>query len=459
MEMPLVAFYQMPSRIWQFAIGAIVYVLFQGGASEDGGPERVYNPLFSYLIFSLGLLLVVGSGFGFTPELAYPGFWALIPSIGAALLIGSGHLWGKGYNSPLAHPVLVWLGDRSYSLYLWHWPIMMLGFSLGFRDKILPILGMLSLSMLFAIISYRLVELPFWRGRWSHAKSGRVILVGILVMVGVIFSSYYGLKLLPKSNAVIDRINQSRQDIPEIYRLNCDAWYSSALVEPCVFQTTSARKTVVLLGDSIGAQWFSLVPEIYSPLDWRIVVLTKSSCAMVDEDYVYTRIGEIYQVCTDWRNAVLDKLDGLKPEVIIMGSSSAYNFTEDQWVEGTARILDRVSKTAGSVFIVPGTPDLGFDGPGCLTRYVSSDGLINRELCQASGRMELVGMVAMSLDKAASRYSNVNLLNLNDLVCPDDVCGAISKKGVVIFRDSQHLTDSFVRDQTSLVRERLKKYK
>jgi hypothetical protein len=73
--------------------------------------------------------------------------------------------------------------------------------------------------------------------------------------------------------------------------------------------------------------------------------------------------------------------------------------------------------------------------------------------------MELVGMVAMSLDKAASRYSNVNLLNLNDLVCPDDVCGAISKKGVVIFRDSQHLTDSFVRDQTSLVRERLKKYK
>ncbi len=211
----------------------------------------------------------------------------------------------------------------------------------------------------------------------SHAEPLRILLVSLLIMASVILALYHGgLRQLPQPVATADISNQWRRDVPVIYRMPCDAWYSHARVEPCVFGTETAKRTVVLLGDSIGVQWFSMIPEIYPESHWRTVVLTKSSCAMVDEDYFYQRIGQIYQVCTNWRNAVLEKLDTLKPEVLIMGSAATYDFSQIQWVEGSSRILERLSKAAGLVFVIPETPSLGFDGPGCISRHLSPEGRI-----------------------------------------------------------------------------------
>ena len=176
---------------------------------------------------------------------------------------------------------------------------------------------------------------------------------------------------------------------------------------------------------------------------------------MVDEDYHYTRIGKVYQVCTDWRNAVLDELDTLKPDVLIMGSAATYDFSETQWVEGSSRVLERVSAAAKKVFVIPGTPSLNFDGPGCVSRHLSPERQIDRAACLAKDRVQHVEPVAKFLGQSANRFPNVNVLNLNDLVCPGGVCRAISEAGQVVFRDSQHLTDSFVRSQIPFVRERL----
>jgi hypothetical protein len=219
----------------------------------------------------------------------------------------------------------------------------------------------------------------------------------------------------------------------------------------------SARKTVVLLGDSIGAQWYSLIPELFPAPLWRIIVLTKSSCAMVDEDFYYARIGRIYRVCTDWRNAVLDELDKFDPDVLIMGSVATYDFSESQWVEGSARVLERVSKVATTVFVIPGTPSLGFDGPGCVARNLSSEGIVVPDACLAKeDRLQYVEPVAEFLGQAVNRFPNVYLLDLNDLVCPGRRCNAVSEQGLVVFRDSQHLTDTFVRAQVPFVREKIK---
>jgi hypothetical protein len=343
-------------------------------------------------------------------------------------------------------------------LYLWHWPIFVLGFSMGFQGQLSPTLSLMLFSLLAAMLSFRFIELPFWKGRLSHADPLRILLVSLLMMASVILALYHGLRQLPQPVATADISNQWRMDRPVIYRMPCDAWYSHARVEPCVFGTETAKRTVVLLGDSIGVQWFSMIPEIYPESDWRTVVLTKSSCAMVDEDYFYQRIGQIYQVCTNWRNAVLDKLDTLKPEVLIMGSAATYGFTQTQWVEGSSRIFERLSKAAGSVFVIPGTPSLGFDGPGCVSRNLSPEGRIDRSACLAKDRLQYVEPVMRYLEQAADRFPNVYALNLNDLVCPDANCNAVSKDGQVVFRDSQHLTDSFVRAQIPLVRERLKQF-
>ena len=116
-----------------------------------------------------------------------------------------------------------------------------------------------------------------------------------------------------------------------------------------------------------------------------------------------------------------------------------------------------MSKTATKVFVIPGTPSLGFDGPGCVSRHLSSEYLIDRVDCQAKGRSQLIDSVATYLGQTVSHFSNIYILDLNDLVCPGGDCNAISEDGVVVFRDSQHLTDTFVRKQAPIIRKRLRR--
>jgi len=399
--------------------------------------------------------LIIGSAILLNPEHAYPGFWALAPSLGAALVIVAGHTVSSGHDGPLAHPMLVWLGDRSYSLYLWHWPVFILSFTLGLQGQVLPILGMILVSLLLAILSFRYIELPFWKGRWSHFEPRRVILVSFLIMVTMILAMYHGIRELPKSDSTTDVSNQWRRDKPVIYRYSCDTWYESTQIARCVFGKETASKTVVFLGDSIGLQWFSIAPIIFPQPLWRIIVLTKSSCALVDEDYYYSHIGKTYQVCTDWRNKILDEMDKLRPDILIMGNSATYDFSESQWIDGSSRILDRLSVAARKVFVIPGTPNLGFDGPGCTSRHLSVKGQIDKGACLAKDRISLIKPGIGFLEQAVNRFANVHMLNLNNLVCPGGNCRAVSTEGLVVFRDSRHLTDTFVRAQVPYIRERM----
>lgn len=175
---PAFAFYPMPSRIRQFALGAVVLLTLSETSAlhsqRDADHPRIRyllsSGIIAWLALACGLILIAGSALFLHPHLAYPGFWAVIPSLGTVLVIVAGYGLAGGQAGPLAHPALVWLGDRSYSWYRWHWPVLMLGLSLGFKGQPIPTLGLVLLSLLAAILSYRLVEYPFWKGRFSHAE-------------------------------------------------------------------------------------------------------------------------------------------------------------------------------------------------------------------------------------------------------------------------------------------------
>jgi peptidoglycan/LPS O-acetylase OafA/YrhL len=455
---PHAAFYLMPSRVWQFTLGAAIYVGLTSDISQDKGTSAFLDGMNRSLLLAFGLLLIVGSAVALPPNLAYPGLWALAPSLGGALVIAAGHGF-QSRKSPIAHPALVWIGDRSYSWYLWHWPILMLGFSLGFEGQPFSVFGLILLSLLAAILSYHLVELPFWKGKQSHLSHPQTLAAGLIGMGVVIVISMQVLRS-PPSTLVTPSTHtaQWRSDFPAIYFMSCDAWYHHARVEPCVFGPDDAPHTVVLIGDSIGVQWFSAVSIIFREPNWRTIVLTKSSCAMLDEEYVYPRAGGPYRVCTEWRNLAIDEIAKIQPDMVIIGSAATYGFSETQWVEGSARILARLSEAASKVIVIPGTPVLGFDGPGCLARNQSPEGQIPPDVCTADSRTSMTRDVTNHLQRAAARYSNVHVLDLNDLVCPDDICRAFSHDGLAVFRDTQHLTDSFVRARIPIIQERLQRY-
>ena len=454
---PTWAFYLMPSRIWQFSLGAIVYVALAPDSRALRLPGRELRLLSwsSHVAFYGGLLLVLGSALWLHPDLGYPGPWAVFPSVGAALVIAAGQNVTMQQPGLLTHKSMVWLGDRSYSLYLWHWPLLMLGYSFGVQGRPVPIVGLILCALLAAMISYKFVELPFWKGRYSVSGPARALLMSVLVMVSIPALQIHMPRLFPAEQAGFVENERLRIELPPIYRMGCDAWFHHSRVEPCRFETVGATREVAIVGDSIGVQWFSMVPEVFHESDWNISVYTKSACAIVDEEFVYDRVGGVYEVCAEWRNSVIEQLELEQPEVIIIGNSIAYPFDEKQWIDGARRVFQRLSQSASQVIVIPGTPTLGFDGPGCLARNWSTSRQTVAESCVARDRTRRASKVTEHLQVASSHLENVHVLELNDLVCPEEECHALSKDGLLVFRDSQHLNDSFVRARAPLIRARL----
>ena len=459
---PLLGFYMMPARGWQFALGAAVFVLLHPLPKALGGGYAGKLATLRVPAGLAGIGLVLGSGSLLHDGLTYPGFYALLPSFGAAAVILAGSAASPaGVNRLLATRAMVWVGDRSYSLYLWHWPILLLGEAYGLTSMPHGIVLLVVLAVALSSLSYKFVELPFWKGRYSKPRPAPAVAVSALAMLAAVLSVNVYHRQAVGDPAVIGGLGDydPRSDAPAIYTpgFNCDTEHRSAAVEPCASGASDAPYTAVLLGDSIGAQWVSVLPEIYTPPDGQVLVLTKASCAMIDEPLYYEKIGAVYEVCERWRNASLDHISELAPDIVFVGMSSNYIFSETQWIEGTSRVLARLSAAAATVVVIPGTPTLSFDGPSCIEQPYRFSFRLNdsRRECEERMSRDQTLVVTQFLEAAAARFDNVHLLNLNDLVCPEGRCAAQREDGLVVFRDHQHLTDTFVTRQVPEVRSRL----
>lgn len=165
---------------------------------------------------------------------------------------------------------------------------------------------------------------------------------------------------------------------------------------------------------------------------------------MVDEPIFYARIGMEYTVCEAWRDAALEVINDLEPDVVLMGGASSYDFSQSQWVEGTGRVLERVAPVAQNVFIIAGTPRLPFDGPGCISRREWQPAfLIIKNDCSAPLSSKHENEILAWLKDASRNYKNVVVVDLNPLICPNGRCYA-ELNGEIVFRDSQHLSARYV---------------
>lgn len=445
---PLWAFYLMPSRAWQFGLGALAWLAShrrRSASPDKGTPLTVWQ---AWLLGLLGIALILGTGVLLSPNTTYPGFWAALPSLGAALVLYVGSFGSVvGVSRLLAIRPMQMIGNVSYAWYLWHWPLIVLGDML-FGTEIPNVrLVMAALSLGVAVFSFFVVENPV-RHHPALARRTGLIFAGAAVLTALGVGLGFGWRSvatawthLPAQQIYTD----IRKDLPKIYSLGCDTWYHSAAVTVCDFGDKNAPKTAVLLGDSVLAQWSPALIDTYSKNGWRTLVVTKSSCPIVDETVYYAVIGQDFTVCDEWRDAALTKLGAIKPDLVFMGSASTYHFSQTQWVSGTQRILDRLAPVSGQVYIVRGTYRLPFSGPDCLARRKWQPAFIAQFFkdCSAPAEQPLDRNVYAWLKSAAGAYPNVSVLDWGPLVCPDGRCYA-ERDGQIAFRDIQHLTTAFV---------------
>ena len=245
-----------------------------------------------------------------------------------------------------------------------------------------------------------------------------------------------------------------RNQFPVLYRHGCDDWYLSTRVRLCIFGDKTSDKRVVLIGDSILMQWFPAVANWFVNRNWQLIALTKSSCPMVNRSFFLKRINTAYRVCDIWREQAVKTIINLKPQVVIMGSSTNYPFSKTDWQDGTREILDQLVPYVGQIRIIAGTPRLGFDGPACLARRAWLSRFLP-DLSDTSCSRKLNPSKTWAwLNEVVSGYPSVQLIEPSNIICPDHFCSA-RIKDTIIFRDDQHLSIDFVLGLTDFLGEKL----
>jgi peptidoglycan/LPS O-acetylase OafA/YrhL len=175
---PVATFYSLQTRLWELSIGSILayLALFNESALQRIQlRNRNLLSLCGCALVAVGLLLI-------TTERAFPGWWALLPTVGAALVISAGpHAWVN--RSILSAGVLVWFGLISYPLYLWHRPLLtfahILEEDIPSREMRIAAVG---ISIVLAWLTYELIEKPLRFGK--HSKGKTIILIALMTGVG-----------------------------------------------------------------------------------------------------------------------------------------------------------------------------------------------------------------------------------------------------------------------------------
>lgn len=463
-EKPAYAYYLPVTRAWQFALGALA-LLWSRRLNASGvrlkTPLDSWNPFATVAVGTAGLGLILFAALVIRNDTPYPGVWTLAPSVGTTLALMAGAVSVKiGSGRLLSFAPLQAVGLVSYSWYLWHWPVFLLGASILPIDLAGNAAALAVASLALAALSYRFIEKPARTARFLQSRPrvtafASILLMSMAVAMAVVWDHVAGRWHEAPSQTRYDR---TQTDLPTLYRMGCDVELYSDEVRQCNFGAKTAQRTAVLIGDSVAVQWFPAMVKAFDSAGWRLVVFTKSACPMVDLPFYFPRLQRRNFECERWRASALAKVAALNPDLVLLGSAFGnYHFDRSDWEAGTRSVLSTLSAKAGRILIIRSSPVLPFNGPNCLARADwrrSTLPWLTRDGCHAPIDSRSDEEMYAGLLAAAADHANAELVDFSDLVCPYGRCFA-QRDGMIVYRDTIHLTASFVEGVSDGVAERI----
>ncbi|EIM25590.1 acyltransferase family protein [Microvirga lotononidis] len=425
------AYFATTTRAWELALGGALAVLPVGQALSQR--TRVVLGL-------AGLGAIVAACLAYSDQTSFPGYAALLPTLGAAAVIlscGARSSWSAGWV--LNSRPFQYIGDLSYSLYLWHWPLIVLygavtARAIGLRSGIALVLAAVALAHL----SKRFVEDPF---RSTRSSAPRTLMAGVgaialLVMVGLGYMAWTSgnpdtivARALPRGaiamrdpsydwsredlTRVVPQPAMARQDVPSAYARKCHQNQGRSEVLSCDYGDPNSRLKIVMLGDSHATHWFPTFEEIARrhPIYFRGVA--KSACLFSLEPIYNEALKRSYTECATWSQNVIEWLAREKPDVVLISQSPGYPLDT---LEGMSAAWARLLAMKLNVQAVISTPWMPFEPSKC---FMASTNWAKDCVADRSVAFKL------DLTRAAAERVQVPTLDFSDHFCRPTDCPTV----------------------------------
>jgi peptidoglycan/LPS O-acetylase OafA/YrhL len=430
------AFYSPGARFWELMLGAMLACARKSHLRRASPASHNAQSFGGLAAVCLAVMLV-------TRDADFPGWWALLPTVGTALIIAAPHAWLN--RAVLSHPALVAMGLISYPLYLWHWPL--LSFARIVEGETPPMAvrtGIVVLSIALAWITYRTVEKPIRYGARDVLKTCAA-LGAMMIAIGVTGTNLRAVLVVFPADVELanqgEIVNEDGHDVFFKYQLDhaylCTPDYIqkkalryNGLVR-CVQSKPQDEKDIAIIGDSHAEDLFIGLAERLK--DQNIVTyiqgaLPLRSAKSFDEIFDYVESDKSIQA------VILAASWDVRRKELPPGSTLETELTK------TIASLVRSGK---AVYLADVRPDFPFD-PG-VCKYIRY-----RFFAWQSQRAAHCDMQRSLFDAQQSKYhpalatvaekfSNVRLLDATDVFCDEEFC-RMAKDQVLVFRDRNHLT-------------------
>ena len=393
---PVATFYLPFTRAWE---------LLAGAALACGWNQLSQASTASNLRASIGVVLIVAAAGVLDTKSAFPGWWAILPVAGAALLLSAPAAWFC--RSLLASPPLVWIGLISYPLYLWHWPLLVFFGIIKFAPLTLLERGLIAgLSFALAWLTYRIVEIPFRFGRPSPLKilslcSGMVL---IAVAGGVVVEGRgFDFRLPPEIRDMASVPTQSAKW--RFHECLLDLSHETSFADSCVDR--DRRPLILVWGDSTAGALLPGLRKAQESRDFGIAQFTSSSCVpALNTDVVGV------PNCRAINNKILAIAREIGPDIVLLHS------TWDRYLDGVAETVAALKNQTNARIVVLGSVPWWKRGlPNEVLRYFM---LHHRLIPERSGRAEADRSGAVLREKLVPL--GAQYISVWDAMCNADGC-------------------------------------
>lgn len=451
------AFYASPTRAWEFGVGAVAAL---GPVTDWARRSKVAVPLGW-----LGVATLCATVLLLTADARFPGWISTVPVLATAAILISGSSGKRGAPAAfLQFSWMQWLGKHSYSIYLWHWPIIMYATVLEIGDPPTRIAICSVLTLICAAISFRLMERPVRSSSWlaarpvRSARAGAMLIVAGCVIALVAAQAARIFSAQPEHASLIRSINE--EPLASGSKQNCMIPFRQSVPVPCTFGASESPKTLVLFGDSHADQWSTPLAQLASEQGWQLVTLLKSACSAADIVDYNPRQRRYWPECAQWRASSIDEIRQLQPDLVILTQMSngfiqgpwtsrgRYAVTYEQWEAGLRRSLQRLQAANIPVLLLRDSP-LPRENVGYCIARARWRGTPESD-CNVP-RTDAIDSKLSALESAVATSTGAGFGDLTAQFCDDHTCPGV-KSGVLVYKDANHITEDFAKLQVSALR-------